>query len=54
MFAVALSLFTGFFFYIGASDLLPQSQRDYPSIWTTCMTIPGMAVMYFAIKFSSS
>ncbi|MDP4261389.1 MAG: ZIP family metal transporter [Bacteroidota bacterium] len=51
VFAVILSLFTGFFFYIGATDLLPESQHNYPSVWTTCMTITGAATMYFAIRF---
>jgi ZIP family zinc transporter len=51
MFAMMLSLFSGFFLFIGASDLLPESQHEYPSVWTTCMTITGAAIMYFAIKF---
>ena len=52
LFAMVLALFSGFFFYLGASDLLPESQREYPSLWTTCMTIVGAAVIYLAVKYS--
>ena len=50
-FTILLSLFTGFFLYIGASDLLPESQEDYTSIWPTCMTILGVGIVFFATKF---
>jgi len=53
-FALVLSLLSGFFFYIGASDLLPESQHEHPSLGTTVMTTLGMAVIYFAIRISSS
>jgi zinc transporter ZupT len=49
-----LSLLSGFFFYIGASDLLPESQHEHPSLGTTVMTILGMAVIYFAINVSNA
>jgi zinc transporter ZupT len=49
-FALILALLSGFFFYIGASDLLPESQHEHPSIGTTLMTILGMAVIYFVVK----
>jgi len=49
-FALILALFSGFLFYIGASDLLPESQHEHPSIGTTLMTMLGMAVIYFAVK----
>ena len=53
-FALVLSLLSGFFFYIGASDLLPESQHEHPSWGTTIMTIFGMAVIYFAVRISNS
>lgn len=49
-FAFVLALLSGFFLYIGASDLLPESQHEHPSIGTTVMTILGMSVIYFAAK----
>lgn len=49
-FALVLALLSGFFFYIGASDLLPESQHEHPSLGTTIMTVLGMGVIYFAVK----
>lgn len=51
---VVLAIFSGFFLYIGASDLLPESHHNHPTIGTTCMTIIGMAVLYFAVKFAGT
>ena len=51
-FGLVLSLFTGFFLYIGASDLLPESQHRYPKIWTSFMTVLGIAVLYAAIRIA--
>jgi ZIP family zinc transporter len=48
-----LALFAGFFIYISASDLLPESYHDHPTIWTTAMTILGMAVVYAAVNLAS-
>jgi zinc transporter ZupT len=48
-----LALFSGFFLYIGASDLLPESHHGHPTKWTTIATIVGMSVMYFAIELAS-
>jgi ZIP family zinc transporter len=47
--ALLLSVFTGFFLYIGASDLIPESHHAHPKFLTTAMTIGGAALMYFAI-----
>jgi zinc transporter ZupT len=52
-FGLVLSLFAGFFLYIGASDLLPESLHRYPKIWTTFMTILGIVVLYVAIKIAN-
>ena len=49
---IILALFAGFFLYIGASDLLPESHHSHPTVWTTFVTILGMAVLYGAIKLA--
>jgi zinc transporter ZupT len=49
---IVLAIFSGFFLYIGASDLLPESHHDHPTIWTTVMTIIGMGVLYGAIQIA--
>jgi ZIP family zinc transporter len=51
--AVVLALFAGFFLYIGASDLLPESHHNHPRTLTTCMTILGVVVLYVAITLVS-
>jgi len=38
-----LSLFAGFFLYIGASDLVPESYHGHPTKWTTLATVLGLA-----------
>jgi zinc transporter ZupT len=45
----ALALFAGFFLYIGASDLIPESHHRHPKVLTTIMTLLGAAVIYFAV-----
>lgn len=47
-----IALFAGFFLYIGASDLLPESHHSHPMRWTTISTLLGMVFIYFAIKFA--
>lgn len=47
-----LALFAGFFIYISASDLLPESYHDHPTIWTTALTILGMATVYIAVNLA--
>lgn len=49
---VMLAMFAGFFMYIGASDLLPESHHNHPTVWTTVFTVIGMAVLYGAIKLA--
>lgn len=48
-----LALFCGFFLYIGASDLLPESHHNHPTFYTTLSTLAGMLVLYFAVRFAS-
>jgi ZIP family zinc transporter len=49
---IILAIFCGFFIYIGASDLLPESHHKHPNFLTTVMTILGMAVLYIAVKLA--
>jgi ZIP family zinc transporter len=49
---IILALFAGFFLYIGASDLLPESHHGHKTAWTTVATIVGVGVMYIAIKLA--
>jgi zinc transporter, ZIP family len=48
-FGAALALFSGFFLYIGASDLIPESYHAHPKFLTTAMTLAGAAVLYLAV-----
>lgn len=50
--SLLLSVFAGFFLYIGASELIPESQHRHPHFWTSFMTVLGMSVLYGAIYFS--
>jgi zinc transporter ZupT len=50
-FGTALALFAGFFLYIGASDLIPESYHAHPKFLTTAMTLAGAGVLYLAIAF---
>ena len=45
-----LASFCGFFIYIGASDLLPESHHRHPTIWTSVLTAIGVAVLYLAVS----
>jgi len=49
---IILALFSGFFLYIGASDLIPESHRAFPKALTTLMTLLGIAVLYAAVKLA--
>jgi ZIP family zinc transporter len=48
-----LALFSGFFLYIGASDLIPESFHAHPKFLTTFLTLLGAAVLYVAIVLAS-
>jgi ZIP family zinc transporter len=50
---LCLALIAGFFLYISASDLLPESYHDHPTGLTTVMTILGVAVLYIAIRLTT-
>ncbi|MES2930480.1 MAG: ZIP family metal transporter [Patescibacteria group bacterium] len=49
---IILAMFAGFFLYIGASDLLPESHHGHPRAWTTIATLIGVAVLYGAIQLA--
>jgi zinc transporter ZupT len=51
--ALMLALFAGFFLYIGASDLLPESQHAHPKFFTTLATLCGAATLLFATQVVS-
>jgi ZIP family zinc transporter len=50
---LVLATFCGFFLYIGASDLLPESYHRHSTFWTTGMTVLGIAVLYAAIHLAN-
>lgn len=50
--SLLLALFSGFFLYIGASDLLPESHHAHPVKWTTFATVLGIGVMYGVIRLT--
>lgn len=51
--SIILALFCGFFLYIGATDLIPESHHRHPKMLTTAMTIAGAAIMYAAIQLAN-
>ncbi len=44
-----LAILSGFFLYIGASDLLPESHHAHPTKWTTFTTLLGIVVIYIVV-----
>lgn len=50
--SLLVALFCGFFLYIGASDLLPESHHKHPKIWTTVSTVLGITLIYIVTKIS--
>jgi len=49
-----LALFAGFFVYIGASDLLPESYHAHPTKLTTIMTLAGAGLLYVVIRLTAA
>ncbi len=47
-----LALFAGFFLYIGASDLLPESHHAHPRFFTTFATLLGAGVLYAVTRIA--
>lgn len=50
--AQILALFAGFFLYIGASDLLPESHHAHPRFFTTFATLLGAAALYAVTRIA--
>jgi len=50
--SLVLGLFAGFFLYIGASDLLPESFHAHPKFLTTVMTLLGAALLYAIVRLA--
>lgn len=48
-----LAVFAGFFFFIGASDLLPESRHNHPKFWTSLLTLAGLGTIYLAIRLAA-
>lgn len=51
---MALALFAGFFLYIGASDLLPESYHSHPGTWTTVATLAGIGLLYALVRIAGT
>ena len=51
--SLVLALFAGLFLYIGASDLLPESQHAHPRFLTTVATLLGALTMFAAIRITT-
>lgn len=49
---LVLALFCGFFLYIGASDLLPESHHRHPKALTGLMNVAGALVVFLAIRLA--
>jgi ZIP family zinc transporter len=49
---MVLALFAGFFLYIGAADLIPESHHAHPVRYTSLMTVLGFASLYVIIKLA--
>jgi zinc transporter ZupT len=45
---VALALFGGYFIYLSASDLIPESHHLHPQLLTVALTFGGAGAMYLA------
>ena len=49
---IILASFCGFFLYLGASDLLPESHHRHPTMWTSVATGLGIAALYSAVSLA--
>ena len=52
-FGTTLALFAGFFLYIGASDLIPESYHVHPQFMTTLLTLLSAALLYLAVVLAN-
>jgi len=47
--ALIIAAFAGFFLYIGASELLPDSHHRRPTVWTTIATLVGAGLIWVVV-----
>ena len=47
-----IAVFAGFFLYIGASELLPESHHGHPRVWTTATTLLGVALIFGVMRLT--
>ncbi len=52
MLGIWLAVFGGFFLYIGASELMPESARGAAPVATSAMTVLGAVVLYLAVRLA--
>jgi zinc transporter ZupT len=50
--SIALAMFGGYFAYLSASDLIPESYHEHPQLLTVAMTFGGAGVMYMLAGLS--
>jgi len=50
--ALIIALFAGFFLYIGASELLPDSHQRHPSVWTMISTLLGVVLIFAVVRLA--
>lgn len=47
-----LAVFSGFFLYIGASELIPESYHKHPTWMTTLTTVVGIAFLFIIVRLT--
>ena len=47
-----IAVFTGFFLYIGAGELLPESHHRHPRAWTTVATVLGVVFIWGVTRWA--
>jgi ZIP family zinc transporter len=47
-----MAVLAGFFLYIGASELLPESHHRHPRAWTTLTTVLGVAFIWVVVRLA--
>jgi ZIP family zinc transporter len=50
---LVLAVFCGFFLYIGAADLLPESHHRHPKRLTATLNIAGAALIWLTIHLAA-
>jgi zinc transporter ZupT len=50
--SIALAMFGGYFAYLSASDLIPESYHEHPQLLTVAMTFGGAGAMYMLAGLS--